>query len=77
MQAMTQTTEETELVFPKEQTAGKTPPLNAMIISWKERDWFWLKFFQKYVKNNPQDYLNKLVYRNYLKWYSRTNESDS
>ena len=43
------------------------PP--SMSISWKPRDWKWLYIFKMYVKDNPEDYLSKRVYNNYLRWY--------
>jgi hypothetical protein len=45
------------------------PPPSAPVITWSERDWEGLQFFRNWCINNPEDFITKQVYRNYLSWY--------
>lgn len=61
--------QEPQGAMPREALAGEPPAIEAVIISWKPNDWNWLLAMKRYVTDNPDDTINKLVYKNYLKWY--------
>ena len=48
---------------------SKTPPTEATVISWKPEEYKWLLYCKQYVINNPDDHINRMVYKNLLKWY--------
>lgn len=43
------------------------PIPSAKVVSWKERDWYWLNRFRLASLENPELY--RPIYKNYLRWY--------
>lgn len=62
-------------MVPVSVTDAPGPPHNStIVITWSERDWYWLNFYREWCKLNPTDYATKEVYKNYLKWYRTKGE---
>jgi hypothetical protein len=57
---------------PREALAGDPPAIYCSIIPWHSvKRWEYLKYCKEYIKNNPDDITNKLIYRNILRSYAR------
>jgi hypothetical protein len=59
------------LDIPREALAGDPPALDCSIIPWHSiKRWEYLKYCREYVKSNPDDVTNRLIYRNILRSYA-------
>lgn len=56
-------------IIPLPNIPPRPPGESATVISWKPKEWAFLLYCKQWVKDNPDDIPNKLVYRNLLRSY--------